>query len=120
MSVLIKMEQNDLEDADIYLKFDDHFYQKFKPIFLNMTRGDFVSYNATIMFTGNRQHVSIFEGFAIQPESGHIFINPHIHHNGRYSIVEDKHAHKDEQLYPELPNLVIDKDVEIHQHETTH
>jgi hypothetical protein len=114
------MEKNDLEDADIYLKFDDHYYHKFKPTFLNMTRGDFVSFNATIMFTGNKQHVSVFEGFGIEQEAGHIFIQPHIHHNGRYSITEDKHAHKDESLYPELPNLVIDKDVDIHQHETTH
>jgi hypothetical protein len=114
------MENNDNEEADIYIKFDDHYYHKFKPTFLNITRGDFVSYNATVMFTGNKDHASVFEGFGVRQESGHIFIQPHIHHHGRYSIQEDKHAHKDEKLYDELPNLVIDKDVEIHQHETNH
>ena len=120
VSVLIKMDNNENEDADIYLKFDDHYYQKYKPTFLNMTRGDFLSYNATIMFTGNQKFTSIFEGFGIKQETGHIFIHPHIHHNGRYSIKEEKHAHKDDQLYPELPNLLIDKDVDIAQLETNH
>jgi hypothetical protein len=82
ISLLVKMSNDTAEDADIYLKFDDHYYKKYKNTFLNLTRGDFIDYNATIMFTGNSEHVSVFEGFGVNHLGGHIFIHPHIHHKG--------------------------------------
>ena len=76
------MDKNEDEDADIYLKLENHIYDQFKPIILNFKRGDYIRFNSTVISTGDRDHVSIFECFGLETMNDHIFINPHIHHRG--------------------------------------
>ncbi len=120
LSVLIKMEKNQEEDPDIYLKFTDYQYEQYKSDIFNITRGDYVSFNATILSTGDDKTIPILEVFGLNNLKEHIYIEPHIHHNSRYSIAHGEHIKKDEAIYKEIPSLVSNDEVEIEQHETYH
>lgn len=115
------MENNENEEADMYLKFSDYNYNRLKADIFNITRGDLISYNATILFEGNQKNIPVLEGFEIQKLNEKIYIQPHIHNTGRYSVGHNQ-IHKDENVYGELPNVVADEElnVEEHQHETHH
>jgi hypothetical protein len=119
-SVLIKMEKNQDEEPDLYLKFTDYQYENFKSEIFNITRGDYVAYNATILTTGEDNSSPVLEVFGFQKLGDHIFIQPHIHHNSRYSVGHPEHIKKDSAIYKELPNLVTSDEMDIDQKETTH
>ncbi len=122
ISLLIKMEaQNQSEDPDLYLKFTDYQYELNKHHIFNITRGDYVSFNATFVNMGDGGHnVPFLEAFGFDKQSGHIYIQPHIHHSGRYSVPHETVIHKDNVVYSELPDLVSDDDIKLDQRETYH
>lgn len=120
VSVLVKMEKNQEEEPDLYLKFTDYQYDIFKSDIFNITRGDYVSFNATFLTTGDQNSAPVLEVFGFQKLSDHIFIQPHIHHNSRYSIDHNEHINKDSIIYKELPNLVTNDELDINQKETFH
>jgi hypothetical protein len=120
ISLLIKMEKNEMEDADLYLKFTDYQYDQHKHQIFNITRGDYVSFNATFFNMGDENTVPSLEIFGFDKLSDHIYIQPHIHHNGRYSVPHETVIHKDNVIYKELPDLVSDDEVHIDQKETYH
>lgn len=120
LNVLLKMEKNDLEEADIYLKFTDYQYEYFKNEIFNLTRGDYVSFNATFMTVGDVNTIPQLEVFGFEKLKDHIYIQPHIHHNSRYSVNHDEHINKNEAVYKEIPNLVSNDDIDIDQKETFH
>jgi len=108
------------EDADFYLNFHDHVYEKYKADIFNITRGDMVSFNATFLTVGSEKSVPMLEAFDFEKLNEHIQLNPHIHHHGRYSVDGDKVVNRGDVLYEELPKFVSDEDVKINQHETHH
>jgi hypothetical protein len=120
-SLLIKMlKNNDNEEPDLYLKFPDYHYNHHKHSILNITRGDYVAFNATIMFEGNAKSTPMLEAFGFEVLNEHIFIQPHIHHSGRYSVSNEGTIHKDDSIYKEIPGLVSDEEIVVDQHETNH
>ena len=120
LSALVKMEKNQEEEPDLYLKFTDYQYDNFKSEIFNITRGDFVSYNATFLTTGEDNAPPVLEVFGFQKLNEHIYIQPHIHHNSRYSIDHSEHIKKDSIIYTELPNLVTNDELDLNQKETFH
>ena len=68
ISILVKMNVGDLEEhseeGDLYLKLDENYYNKYKHLVFNMTRGDYIHYNATVLEEGS-QGAYILEGFGI-------------------------------------------------------
>jgi len=119
VSLLVKMESNPEEEPDLHLKFDSNYYHYFKHQILNFTRGDYVQFNATFIFEGNHHSPPILEGFGVNRLSDHIYINPHIHSTGRYGVGHGQ-VNKDNALFQELPNVVLDESVKLEQHETNH
>ncbi len=120
LSLLIKMEQTETEDPDLYLKFTDYNYDMYKNKIFNITRGDFVNFNATFMHLGDDGAVPLLESFGFDKLEGHIYIQPHVHHNGRYSVPHDSVIHKDQAVYKELPGIVSDDELNVDQKETFH
>lgn len=120
LSVLIKMEKNQEEDPDLYLKFTDFQYDIYKTDIFNITRGDLVSFNATILHAGEKVAMPTLELFGFRKLNDHIYIQPHIHHNSRYSVDHAQPIHKDDAVYKELPGLISNDEVKINQHETYH
>jgi len=116
----MKMEKNNIEDPDLYLKFTDYQYELHKHQIFNITRGDYVDFNATFVNLGDHETVPLLEAFGFEKLNEHIYIEPHIHHNGRYSIPHETVIHKDNVVYQEIPGLVSDDEVKIDQHETYH
>ena len=120
MSLLIKMQKEDLnEDGDLTIKFLDHDYNSYKNTIFNLTRGDFVEFNATFISEGGKDYGPVLEGFGIEDLHKHIKINAHIHANSRYSTNEET-IHGGDVIYKEIPNLVSDDEVKLTQHETKH
>ena len=115
------MQKNQEEDPDLYLKFTDYQYEVYKNEIFNITRGDYVAFNATILHTGQADTVPTLEVFVFEILNEHIFIQPHIHHNSRYSVDHAQAIHKDDAVYKEIPGLVSNDEVHIEkQHETFH
>ncbi len=83
VSILVKMENNDSEDPDLYIKLDTIRYKKFKNEVINLKRGDGVAFNATILSEGSKEGVPILEVFGIRGIEQHYDINPHIHTQGK-------------------------------------
>jgi hypothetical protein len=83
VSLLIKMENDGGSDPDFYLRFDSHFYSYFKNEIMNLNRGDFLAFNATIINEGNPRSAPIFEGFGLSKLNDHITVSPHIHSTGK-------------------------------------
>lgn len=120
VSLLIKMDLNDNEEPDLFLKFSDLQYDKFRNEIFNITRGDLIAFNATIIFEGNQKSVPVLEVFGMEKKNQHIFIQPHIHFSGRYSTENKNNIHKNDSVYNDLPGLVSDEEIDVHQRETTH
>jgi len=117
-TMLMKMNKNDTsEDGDLYLKLDDYKYSKFKNVIYNLTRGDHLYFNATILHEAGLKRNTLAEPFDLAKKEDHININPHIHHHGRYSL-DDHHSlehqpiHKNDHVYEELSDFVVDKEVD--------
>jgi hypothetical protein len=122
LSLLIKTEGNttDSEDPDFYLNFHDYDYQKYQNDIFNITRGDMVSFNATIASIGSSKSFPILEAFEFMKLNDHIEMHPHIHHHGRYSVDGDKDIKIGDSVYKELPRFVSDEKVIMNQIETDH
>jgi hypothetical protein len=84
VSLLIKMEKNEDEDPDMYVRFDTHYYSYYKTEILSFNRGDYVAFNATFISEGSKVSVPILEGFGVKKLNDHINVNPHIHSTGKY------------------------------------
>jgi hypothetical protein len=120
MSLLIKMQTDDLnEDGDLALKFLDHEYNIYKNTIFNLTRGDYIEFNATFISEGGKDSNPVLEGFGIENLHRHIKISPHIHSGGRYST-HDETIKGGDSIYKEIPDLVSDEEVKLIQHETSH
>jgi hypothetical protein len=119
LSLLIKMLDNHDEEPDLYLKLNDYQYSNFKDSIFNLTRGDRVYFNATILHEGDRKSIPILEVFGFEKLNEHISIDPHIHYSGRYSMGHEE-IHKNATLYNDIPGLISDEDRDINQHETNH
>ena len=118
-SILVKMNKEDhSEDGDLYLKFNDYTYSKFKDIIFNLNRGDHIFFNATIIQESTDRQSLIAEPFDLMKGEDYIKINPHIHHKGRYSFdnnFESKsEIKKNEKIYNEI-DLVADETVELNE-----
>jgi hypothetical protein len=120
LTVLVKMEKTDTEDPEIQLKFTDYQYEQFKGEIFNITRGDSIHFNATIIQTGDSNSVPVLEAFGFEKLNEHIYIQPHIHHNTRYSVGHGDKIEKDGAVFKELQNLVSDNEVMVDQEETFH
>jgi hypothetical protein len=119
-SLLMKMVKDSTnEEPDLYLKLSDYQYGNFKDSIFNLTRGDRVAFNASILHEGDRRSIPILEVFGFEKLKEHIHIDPHIHFQGRYSVGHEE-VHQNHTIYNELPDLISDEDKDIHQHETNH
>jgi hypothetical protein len=113
LNLLIKMEKNDSEEGDLSLKFSEIQYDHFRNEIFNITRGDLVAFNATIIFEGDKKTQPVLEAFGFSKKSEHIYIHPHIHSRGRYST-EQRHAiHKNDSIYKDVPSLISDEEIEL-------
>lgn len=83
MSLLVKMEKNEDEDPDMYVRFDTHYYAQYKNDILSFNRGDYIAFNATFINEGSKNNVPILEGFGVKKLKDHIKVNPHIHATGK-------------------------------------
>lgn len=115
--MLVKMIENESEEPELQLKFTDSKYSKYKMDILNTTRGDFIRFNATIMFEGSLNNVPILETLEYQKLDKKIFINPHVHNTGRYSTA-GKQLEADTSIYSELPSLISDSSKNVKTKET--
>jgi hypothetical protein len=122
LSILVKMENNTNEDPELYLKFSEHQYKQHQHEVFSITRGDYVAFNATIFFEGNSKNSPVLEAWGFEKQPGHVYIEPHIHHTGRYSIdsIHDGTIHQNDTIFSENTNLVADDEVKTPQHETYH
>lgn len=122
-------------DGDLYLKFSEDSFNTNKNSIISINRGDLIQFNATIIHEGDARYVPVLECFEMESNIkkyyGHINIDPHIHHGGRYSldkkhleheaIYNDHNLHVNETLYDDLKDVVIDNEIDIHnQKETFH
>ncbi len=114
------MDKSENDHPDIFLKFSEFNYNVYKDDILTLKRGDHISFNATIIFEGNHKAIPLLEAFEFEKKGEGIIINPHIHHDGRYSIGEQNHIHKDNSIYQEIPSLISDEEKDIKQTETHH
>jgi hypothetical protein len=113
------MQDKHDEEPDLFVKFNDYQYGNYKDSIFNLTRGDKVYFNATILHEGDRRSIPILEVFGFEKLVGeHIYIEPHIHYSGRYSLGHDD-VHKNATLYGDVPGLISDEDRQIEQHETS-
>lgn len=119
-SFLMKMNNNQNDDPDLFLKFSEYNYNNYKDEILSMKRGDHIKFNATVIFEGNHRGIPLLEVYELEKSGEGIKINPHIHDHGRYAMGDHKNIHKDEKIYNEMPNLISDDDKELNQHETGH
>jgi hypothetical protein len=113
------MLDNHDEEPDLYLKLSDYQYNNYKDSIFNITRGDRVYFNATILHEGDKKSIPILEVFGFEKLGEHIHIDPHIHYSGRYSLGHED-VHKNATLYGDVPGLISDEDRDINQHETNH
>jgi len=117
----MKMDKSGNEHPDLFLKFSEYNYHTYMDDILSLKRGDHVRFNATIIFEGNPRAIPLLDAFEFEKSGGQgITINPHIHHDGRYSVGKDNVIHKDNALYKDVPNLISDEEKEIKQKETHH
>lgn len=136
LSILVKMRTEvHSQDGDLYLKVNEYEYEKYKNVFYQINRGDRIAFNATIIDEGSERNAPFLDLFGVsivtnEENKGKIEIDPHIHHNGRYSLDKeikknsDHVIHKDEAIYDDInmKEFVVDKEVNIDekQHETYH
>lgn len=114
------MDNTSNEHPDLFLKFSEFNYNNFMDDILSLKRGDQLRFNASIIFEGNHRGIPILEAFEFEKFGESIKINPHVHHDGRYSVGEKISIHKDNSIYKEVPNLISDDEKEIQQKETHH
>lgn len=92
ISILVKMNKTDTsEDGDLYLKLSDSKYEEEKKMIFDISRGNHIMFNATILKID--RGIIIAEGISFEKYSDSIVINPHIHHSGRYSFDNKGHDH---------------------------
>ena len=105
---LIKMNQDlNNDNTDLILEVTDKVYEKYKIDIMNLTRGDEISFNATVKQTpsnkGNNVPIVLLNN--IKLTGNNIHINPHVHENGRYGTKEGQFE-EGKKIYEELPNVV--------------
>lgn len=78
------MDKDHVEDPepDVTIKIQEYQYNLLKNTIFNLTRGDYLEYNATFMSEGNRDHAPVLDGFGLRQLNDHINIQAHIHHSG--------------------------------------
>lgn len=116
----MKMDKSENEHPDLFLKFSEYNYQNYMDDILSLKRGDHVRFNATIIFEGNHRAVPLLEAFEFEKIGDGIKINPHVHHDGRYSVGNNNVIHKNNSIYRDMPNLISDEEKEVKQKETHH
>ena len=96
-----------IENTDLILEVTDKVYEKYKIDIMNLTRGDEISFNATVKQTpsnkGNNVPIVLLNN--IKLTGNNIHINPHVHENGRYGTKEGQFE-EGKKIYEELPNVV--------------
>ena len=105
---LIKMNEDiESDKTDLILEVTDKVYNKYKIDIMNITRGDEISFNATIKQTpsNNGKNVGIVVLDEIKKTGRNIHINPHVHENGRYGT-KGGNFEEGKQMFNELPNVV--------------
>lgn len=136
ISILVKMNKNDTsEDGDLYLKLNESKYEENKKLVFDLSRGDHIYFNATILKID--RGIIIAEGFEIDKISDSIIINPHIHHSGRYSFDKSKHDHDhnhnhnynnnvnkiisaDEVIFNELSDFKVAENIDFEKQKETY
>ena len=105
---LIKMNEDVNSDkTDLILEVTDKIYNKYKIDIMNITRGDEISFNATVKQIPSKKgnNVGIVVLDEIKLTGRNIHINPHVHEDGRYGT-EGNNFEEGKQMYEELPNVV--------------
>lgn len=84
-TILIKMDKDHIEDPepDLSIRIQEYQYNLMKNAIFNLTRGDYVEYNATFMSEGNKDNGPTLDGFGIRSLNEHVYIQAHIHHSGK-------------------------------------
>ena len=113
-------EKTDNENPDLFVKFSEYKYNIYMDEILELKRGDHVKFNATVIFEGNHRGMPLLEAFEFAKVGDNIKLNPHIHHDGRYSVGDGIVVHKDNSVYSDVPNLVADEEKDMKQSETHH
>lgn len=112
-SILIKMDYNKNitnEDPDLVLYFTDQTYESFRTDILNTTRGDLVQFNATILSLAASANIQkpALNVFGYKQLFEKVYIDPHLNPRGRYGTNNDKMLQGGEEIYAELPGLVVE------------
>ena len=105
---LIKMNEDANDDkTDLILEVTDKIYNRYKIDIMNITRGDEISFNATVKQVPSKKgnNVGIVVLDEIKLTGRNIHINPHVHEDGRYGTEGGKFE-EGKQIYEELPNVV--------------
>jgi hypothetical protein len=104
---LIKMDENAESDkTDLIIEVTDRVYNKYKIDILNITRGDEIEFNATVRQNPNYQtRVPIVTLDEMKITGRSIYINPHVHEDGRYGT-QGGRIDEGQKVYNELPNVV--------------
>ena len=104
---LIKMDENAESDkTDLIIEVTDRVYNKYKIDILNITRGDEIEFNATVKQNPNYQtRVPIVTLDEMKITGRSIYINPHVHEDGRYGT-QGGRIDEGQKVYNELPNVV--------------
>ena len=105
---LVKMNEDVNSDkTDLILEVTDKIYNKYKIDIMNITRGDEISFNATVKqipsAKGNNVGIVVLD--EIKLTGRNIHINPHVHEDGRYGT-KGGNFEEGKQMYEELPNVV--------------
>ena len=104
---LVKMNEDLNDKTDLVLEVTDKVYNKYKIDIMNITRGDEISFNATVKQTPSQgKNVGVVILDDIKLTGRNIHINPHIHENGRYGT-EGRSFEEGKQMFNELPNVVL-------------
>ena len=108
---LIKMNEDINNDkTDLVLEVTDKIYNRYKIDIMNITRGDEISFNATVKQVPSKKgnNVGIVVLDEIKLTGRNIHINPHVHEDGRYGT-NGGNFEEGKQMYNELPNVITTK-----------